>query len=73
MKFKAFKKYKRNKDIFTKEDDTLELRIEINDVKICIIEHQYGERVSSPWVDITTSTGISYGMDFSRFIEKIIS
>lgn len=71
MKYKAFKKCKDYKDIFTKENETKELQIELGGINIYIVEHQFGISLKEPFVLINTKDGVSYGMDFSEFIKKI--
>ena len=71
MKYRAFKKCKDYEDIFTKENETKELQIELDGIKIYIVEHQFGIPLKEPFVQIDIRDGISYGMDLSEFIKKI--
>ena len=71
MKFRAFKKCKNYEDIFTKEKETKELQIELDGIKVLIIEHQFGSLLKEPYVEISIKDDCSYGMVLSEFIKKI--
>lgn len=71
MKYRAFKKCKDYKDIFTREKETKELQIELDGVNIYVIEHQFGTPLKEPCVIIDVKDGVSYGMDLSEFIKRI--
>lgn len=71
MKYKTLKRVTKYYDEkFTKEKETNEIHININDVNIQIIGQQCGNVLNEPYIEIITKE-CSYGMDFNIFIKKL--
>lgn len=71
MKYRVFKKCKDYEDIYSKEKETKELQIELDGIKIYIMEHQFGMPIKEPYMEIVIKDGWSYSMNLSQFIKKI--
>lgn len=72
MKIKTYKRTNKfYEDIYTREKETKEVEIELdNGYIIRITEHQLGQILNVPHIDIICEKGC-YGMDMQAFIKKI--
>lgn len=73
MKYKTFKCMRNFDELFTREKETKEIQIEIDEVKVGITEHQFGLPINKPYVNITIKGKGVWSMDFSTFIKKAIN
>ena len=70
MKFEVYKRTKKNyMPIFEKERETQEISIYIDDMTIHITEHQYGEKLNEPYVDVYID-GVLHSMNLRRFVKN---
>lgn len=58
-------------EVFSEEQASEEMQIEVDGCRITISEQQCGNPVKPAWISFLAPDGVEHGMDFETFVKKI--